>query len=359
MNGLFEKNKDRPIKKTIANKSNLFPSLPPRVTLAQLPTPLHSLDRLSRSIGGPRIWVKRDDLSGSTLSGNKVRKLEFLLAAALANGCDTVITGGGIQSNHCRATALAAKQCGLHAHLLLRGKPTQCPEGNLLLDYLAGAQVTFCDENTDYDRLHDLMAEQREYYRQLGHNPWVIPIGGSDRCGLWGYIAACAELAEDCAVAGIAPSHIICATGSGGTQGGLILGCQYYGINARVLGVNVCDDARWFEQKIRGDLCAWQQHYQAHIKVNDLPIEILDGYVGAGYALASEHVWDTIIRVARSEGIVLDPVYTGKAFDAVLCEIKKGYFAESSDIIFISTGGIFGLLAQRPALYTRPHFSKY
>lgn len=320
---------------------------PPRLSLAQLPTPLQSLDRLSQKLGGPRIWVKRDDLTGSVLSGNKVRKLEFSLAQALEEGCDTVITCGGLQSNHCRATALLCAQLGLRCHLLLRGEPSGPGDGNLLLDQLAGATIN-CYPARDYQASLDALLRQwQQHYRDLGHKAFVIPTGASDAIGVWGYAEACRELSEDFLRCGIRPRHIVCATGSGGTQAGLTLGAHGYGLDAQVWGVNVCDNEAWFLNKVRQDLRDWQQRYQSSIDVAALSVKVIDGYVGPGYALAEEPVYRCIAELASLEGLVLDPVYTGKAFYALQQEIANGRFGSDGDVVFVHTGGIFGVYPHR------------
>ncbi|HSB95201.1 MAG TPA: D-cysteine desulfhydrase family protein, partial [Spongiibacteraceae bacterium] len=290
---------------------------------------------------------KRDDLTGSVLSGNKVRKLEFSLAQALAEDCDTIITCGGLQSNHCRATALLCAQLGLHCQLILRGSAQAPYDGNLLLDYLAGADIAVYPEATYNPNLSQLLADAAQQQRTRGRRPFIIPTGASDGIGLWGYIAACSELRADFARHGIAPRHIVCATGSGGTQGGLNAGVALEAIDATVWGVAVCDGEAYFQQKVRSDLREWQQRYGVPLDIEQLPIRVIDGYVGPGYAQANTEVFATIKRLASSEGLVLDPVYTGKAFHALLCELQRGRFGDSGDIVFIHTGGMFGLFPQR------------
>lgn len=193
---------------------------PPRLSLAQTPTPLQPLDRLSRQLGGPRIWVKRDDVTECGASGNKIRKLEFVLAQALANGCDTLITSGGVQSNHCRATALLGARLGLKVHLILRdeGDYQNPPVGNLLLDYLAGAEVSLYPRQRYVAEHEQLVAGWCESYLRQGRKPWVIPVGASDGHGVWGYIQCARELADDIASADIRPGLIVHATGSGGPR---------------------------------------------------------------------------------------------------------------------------------------------
>lgn len=322
-------------------------TLPPRLSLAITPTPLQLLKRLSDEIGGPRIWVKRDDLTGSALSGNKVRKLEFALAQALAEGCDSIITCGGLQSNHARATALLCAQLGLHCQLILRGVAQDPYDGNLLLDRLAGADIAVYPESVYQPNLDRLLEEAAAALRARGRRPFIVPTGASDGIGLWGYAAACRELREDFARHGIAPKHIVCATGSGGTQGGLNAGVALESIDAAVWGVAVCDGEAYFLDKVRSDLREWRQRYDVALDVEALPIRVIDGYVGPGYAQADKAVIDTIGRVARTEGLVLDPVYTGKAFHALLCELQRGRFGTDGDVVFIHTGGIFGIFPQR------------
>lgn len=332
---------------------------PPRISLAQTPTPLHPLKRLQESIGGPLIWLKRDDLTGAVLSGNKVRKLEFIAAKAKQQACSALITCGGIQSNHCRATALVAAQLGFKCHLILRGIPSdqQLSDGNQLLDELSGCTISYHKPAEYFTHLDDIFAEVSKGFAERGDKALVIPTGGSDGDGLWGYIAACEELKKDFAQHQINPSVIITASGSGGTQAGLVVGAQLFDLAATVYGINVCDDEDYFVSKIAADIQEWQQKYPEQAKqLNCQPdqskdlINIIDGYVGKGYGIASDAVIDTIRLLARTEGIVLDPVYSGKAFNGLLMEIANGRFNSSADatpenIVFIHTGGVFGLFA--------------
>jgi D-cysteine desulfhydrase len=322
-------------------------AFPARVPLAQLPTPLQPLDRLSAEVGGPRLWVKRDDLTGSVLSGNKVRKLEFSVGEALQQHCDTLITCGGVQSNHCRTTAIVGAQLGLRVHLCLRGTPEESPDGNLFLDYLSGAAVSYYEPREYSARRDEILAEIQDRYERSGYKAFIIPPGASDEIGLWGYIAACKELKTDCAQLGFAPDHIICAVGSGGTLAGLILGNALYDLGATIWSVNVDEDAAYFKAKIRADFEKWKTRYHQELDVDALPINIIEGYLGSGYGKAGPEVLATIRRVASTEGIILDPVYTGKTFHGLLGEIEKDRFRGAKNIIFIHTGGIFGLLAQR------------
>lgn len=320
---------------------------PPRIKLAHTPTPLQALRRLQHKIGGPLIWLKRDDMTGSTLSGNKVRKLEFIAAKAQALGCDALITCGGIQSNHCRATALVAAQLGLQCHLILRGIPSaeDASDGNHLLDALSGCSISYHSVDEYTASLPALFAKVSNDYIKAGIKSFAIPTGGSDGDGLWGYIAACEEMSNDFIEQGISPSAIITASGSGGTQAGLIVGAHLLNMQADIYGINVCDDEQYFINKINEDITDWQVKYpqQPSFNINQKMLRVIDGYVGAGYAKASQSVIDTIGLLSRTEGVVLDPVYSGKAFDGLLQEIANGRFADANDIVFIHTGGVFGL----------------
>lgn len=325
---------------------------PGRLPLAQLPTPLQPLDRLSAQLGGPRIWVKRDDLTGCAASGNKIRKLEFTLARALGEGADTLVTCGGIQSNHCRATAILGAQLGLKVHLILRneGEQSPTPDGNLFLDHVAGAAVSIYSGAEFQQRLPELFQHWLKYYRDLGRQPYAIPTGASDGHGVWGYVHCAQELSADFARVGIAPGAIVHATGSGGTQAGLTAGARLYELGASVIGFAVCDDSAWFERKVRTDLREWQRHYAVDIDIDGLAIHVDDRYIGPRYGQATDAVFTTIRTVAALEGLILDPVYTGKGFHALVEEIRRGSFRDMVDIVFVHTGGIFGLFAQRARL---------
>jgi len=320
---------------------------PPRIPLAQTPTPFQPLERISERYGrGHRLWVKRDDLTGAALSGNKLRKLEFVTAAARERGCDVLITCGGVQSNHCRTTALVGAQLGFGVHLILRGEAPAAIDGNLLLDHLAGAEISHYPRRRYLRELDRLMAHWVDHYAARGRRALAIPTGASDGLGIWGYLAATGEIAGDLSAAGIEAAHLVCATGSGGTQAGLTLGAALWELPISVWGVNVCDDEAWFLNKIARDIADWRARYRLAIPAAVEP-RVIDGYVGPGYARAGREVFETIALAARLEGLILDPVYTGKAFHAMLKEIEAGRFEGERDIVFLHTGGIFGLFPQR------------
>jgi D-cysteine desulfhydrase len=336
--------------------TNSIINYPESLTLAQLPTPLQPLDRLSTQFSGPRIWVKRDDLTGCALSGNKIRKLEFTLARALAQGCDTLITCGGVQSNHCRATAILGARLGLKVHLILRdeeldgNQQATAADGNLFLDYLAGAEVSIYPKAEFQARQRELFEHWSQHYATQGHKAYLIPTGASDATGVWGYIRCIEELIGDFKQADIHPSSIIHATGSGGTQAGLSLGCALHQLDAQVLGIAVCDNAAYFQRKVMADISAWQNRYEVTSLPESLSVQVNDDFIGPGYSKADPEVFATIKKVAALEGILLDPVYTGKAFYGMLTLIEQGYFAAARDIVFVHTGGLFGLFAQREQL---------
>ena len=322
---------------------------PARIPLARLPTPLTRLERFQVPGSDATLWVKRDEMTGTEVTGNKIRKLEFCIAEALDQGCNTLITCGGIQSNHCRATAIMGARLGLKVHLILRGEKGGQPSGNLLLDYLAGAAITYLPARQWSGHI-DLAGQLVEQYAQAGDKALFIPTGGSDEVGLWGYIAACEELKRDFENLGMEPDYIVTATGSGGTQGGLTVGAQLFDLPGQVVAFNVCDDAAYFDRKIRQDVSLWSQRYKIDLDVEDLIITTIEGYIGAGYGIAGPEIFDIIARLASSEGLFLDPVYTAKAFHGMVSEIQKGDAGQMPDahnVLFIHTGGLFGVFPQQ------------
>lgn len=327
---------------------------PPRIALARLPTPLEPLDRLSAELKAEgidtRVWIKRDDLTDTVASGNKIRKLEFSIGQALADDANVLITWGGVQSNHCRATAALAARLGLKSHLVLRGREPDESDGNLLIDRLVGADITFAPL-AQYQQMDETYARLQQDYENRGLKTYRIPVGASDEVGLWGYIAGSEELKADFAANNIRPEAIVSATGSGGTLAGLILGNQIHGLGSSIYAFNVCDDEAYFLKKISEDFVAWKERYDSDMDIDSLPIQVIEGYVGPGYGRATPEIFDTINRLARLEGIVLDPVYTGKAFHGMLTELKNGRLQGMKDIVFVHTGGMLGLFPQKQQLF--------
>jgi D-cysteine desulfhydrase len=321
---------------------------PERIPLARLPTPLERLERTGDRLG-VELLVKRDDLTGSELSGNKVRKLEFLLADARAQGCDTVITCGGQQSNHCRATALASTRVGMRSHLLLRtadpGHPPAAT-GNILLDRMAGADIQWITL-AEWARRDELMAEASDRLAGAGRRAYIMPEGGSNALGAWGYLRAVAEeLDAELSSLPSRPTTVIHACGSGGTGAGLVLGAALCGWRERgihVLGVNVCDDRDYFVRAI-GRICRdFERRAPLGLSIRDEDIDILDGYVGVGYAKSRPEELRELIALSRTEGLILDPVYTGKAWYALVQELTRDRSRFGSRVVFLHTGGMFGL----------------
>jgi D-cysteine desulfhydrase len=323
---------------------------PPRVSLANVPTRGHWL-RYGEALG-TRIWIKRDDHTGSELMGNKIRKLEYLMAEAVEQQATHVITCGGEQSNHARATAFAAAQLGLGSVLILRTDDPASPPpatGNILLDRLVGAELVWISRAAWRERTR-LLAEQADRIRAAGGRPYVIPEGGSNALGSWGYVRAAHELAEDLAdiASPQSPVTIIYACGSGGTGAGLVLGGKLLGFadrGIRIAGVNVCDDRAYFLDVITRICDEAEERWQlgANVTVDD--IDIVDGHVGLGYARSRPEELATLRDLCRSDGIVLDPVYTGKAFHGVVSELRRDPRRFGSTVAFLHTGGMFGLFA--------------
>ena len=313
--------------------------LPPKIPLARLPTPLQPLDRLSEHLGGPRIWLKRDDLTENIGGGNKLRKLEYVLADAKQHGATAVITSGGIQSNHCRATAFAAAKLGLHCHLILRGKPQTLADGNLLLDQLLGASIDYVNAK-DFADLNACYYRAGERLREKGFQPYDIPIGASNDIGIWGYVEAAEEMICDFADAAIDPVALVLAVGSGGTYAGLQAGFSMRAHQSQLIGICVGDNNAFFEHKVNQDLSAWQTRYD--VKLNLRPNKFYDQFIGQGYGVASAEIYSLIQKVAELEGVILDPVYTGKAMFG-LTQLITSKDLEGDDIVFLHSGGTFGL----------------
>ncbi len=320
---------------------------PERIKLAQTPTPLQKMERLSQKYGA-EIYFKRDDYTGTELSGNKVRKLEFILQHALNLGADTVITCGGAQSNHCRATALAARRLGMKVVLVLRtSNPDQPPaaEGNILLDCMADATIIWVTPEQYQQRDH-YFAWQAEQLVAAGDCPYIIPEGGSNPLGAWGYVATIEELVTDLEQLqdnDPLPTTVLSAVGSGGTTAGLVMGNKLLAADFRIVGVNVCADSDYFKQVIGNIMDDFQGRYLQQPIATSADMEIIDGYVGRGYAQSQPQELEAIRDLARLEGVVLDPVYTGKAYHAMISELQKNPDCFGSRIVFVHTGGLFGL----------------
>lgn len=308
----------------------------PRRPLALLPTPLHELPRLSTAVGGVPIWIKRDDLTGFALGGNKVRKLEFLLADALRQGADTLVTAGGLQSNHARVTAAAAAAAGLDCHLVLSGSRPERLQGNTALDALLGATLHFVA--TGLERTARLVALAEEL-RRVGRKPYVIPIGGSVPLGALGYVLALTEVQEACARRGLRPEAIVVAASSGGTQGGLEAGKRLLGWNIRIIGVSADEPAVFLQQASAEMATEALALLGRHETVWPDELTVLGDYVGEGYGASTPASQEAMVLFAKTEGIILDPTYTAKAAAGVLDLIRRGEF-RGQGVLFWHTGGL-------------------
>lgn len=307
-----------------------FDSLP-RVPLACLPTPVHELPRLSRLLGRT-LWIKRDDLTGLALGGNKARKLEFLCADALRRGADTLITVGAPQSNHCRQTAAAAARLGLRSILVLTGPPQSVDTGNLLLDSLVGAELVWADELPRDRAVQETFAREQG----AGRNPYLIPYGGSNPLGAAAYALAIRELKEQ----GVKPDWVLFASSSGGTQAGMVLGASRFGFSGRIQGISVDWNAVPLREKIHSLAVETMQALGETGSVPEESIFVDDRFLGAGYGIMGGLEREAIHLFARQEGILLDPVYTARAAGGMLEMIRRDEIRPSESILFWHTGGI-------------------
>lgn len=315
-----------------------------RLHLAYLPTPIYKLEDISKELG-KNIWIKRDDLTGVETSGNKIRKLEYSVAQAIKENASVLITAGGIQSNHVRSTAAVAARLGLKSHLVLSISEVPDLEGNYLLDKMFGAEITLLDEKKAQISLSQKMQEIYDEYESRGIKAYIIPIGASNGIGNFGYINAVKEIITQEEELGVKFDAILCATGSGGTYSGLAIGNKIYGAGAKIIGITVCDNKDYFIKKSREII---EETYAVlDEEIENIDLRFIDGYKGLGYALSKEDELRFLSKVASEEGILLDPVYTGKAFYGLYQEIQKGNFKDNQNILFIHTGGLFGLFPKQ------------
>lgn len=320
----------------------------PRARLCSWPTPLEECPRLSAALGGPHLWVKRDDLAGLGLGGNKVRKLEYLLGDAIRRGADTVITTGAAQSNHCRLTAAACRRLGLEVTLVLTAGEEATPaQGNLLLDRLYGAEIVPLATDSD-EQAAAAMEEAAAGLARRGRRPYVIPLGGSNAVGDLGYVSAALEIAGQAQGEGVHFDYLFVTTGSGGTHAGLQLGAALYLPGTAVHGVTISREPG--PSAARVDALVAETAALLGLPANPAPPAVVHGgYVGEGYAIPTPAGWEAILLAARTEALVLDPVYTGKALSGLIGLIREGRLASASNVLFVHTGGWPGLVAQAAA----------
>ena len=328
----------------------------PRIRLAHLPTPLEHLENLSRALGGPEIWIKRDDCTGMSSGGNKTRKLEFLLAEARAQGADIILTQGATQSNHARQTAACAAKLGLACHLLLEDRTQKTDHdytdsGNVLLDQLHGASIERCAANPD---MNGLLAQVAERMKSEGRKPYWIPGGGSNTTGALGYVNAALELVQQANEMGLRIDHVVHATGSAGTQAGLIAGLAGIRSGIPLLGIGVRAPRERQEENVFNLATATASLCGVAGAVSRSDVVANSDYVGSGYGFSTPASIDAIKTLARLEGILLDPVYTGKGMAGLIDVVRKGQFRKGQNIVFIHTGGSVGLFGYVNDFAPRP-----
>ena len=317
----------------------------PRVRLAHLPTPLEALPRLSEHLDGPNLYIKRDDCTGLATGGNKTRKLEFLMAEAIQEKADTIITQGAVQSNHARQTAGAAARLGMGCELLFENR-VQDPDdaylnsGNVLLDRLLGANLHHYPKATD---MNQAMSDLAEELRRKGKRPYIIPGGGSNPVGALGYVNCVLELLAQANEQGLVIDHLVHATGSAGTQAGLIVGLKamHSGIPLLGIGVNAPKDLQ--EERVYTLAVETADYIGAGGCVQSDDVVANCDYVGEGYGITTESMKEAVSLLARLEGILADPVYSGKGLAGMFDLIRKGYFKKGENVVFLHTGGSAGL----------------
>lgn len=321
--------------------------VPGRIKFANMPTKIEKLERFSKMLGGPNIYIKRDDQTGLEVSGNKIRKLEFSVKEAIDKGANVLITCGGIQSNHCRATAAVAARLGIKSVLVLRGNSGVEVDGNLFIDKLLGADIRFITAEEYKNSRTEIMEQVKEEYEKEGYISYIIPEGASNGIGTFGYYNAMKEVIEQEEELGVHFDKVVLAVGSGGTYAGTFLANKILENNCEILGINICDDSDYFKNRIYEILQESMKYISMDLEISKDEIKIIDGYVGKGYALSREEEINFIKEFAKLEGIILDPVYTGKAMYGLSEEIKNGRFKNNENILFIHTGGAFGIFPQK------------
>jgi D-cysteine desulfhydrase family pyridoxal phosphate-dependent enzyme len=313
---------------------------PPRTRFAHLPTPIEELPRLSAALGGPRLFVKRDDQTGLAFGGNKTRKLEFLLAEAMGQGADLLITGGAAQSNHCRQTAAAAARFGLDCILVLAGARSEQPSANLLLDHLFDADVVWVAEREQRDAT---LQEIYETSRSAGRKPYLVPYGGSSPTGALGYAFAVQEFIAQ----GLPADWMVCASSSGGTQAGLVLGQRVFGYQGRLLGISIDEPEQALRAGVAQLASAASEKLGPRVEFHPAEVMVNDEYCAAGYGVFGAAEREALELFAAHEGLLLDPVYTGRAAAGMIDLIRRGFFQKDETLLFWHTGGQPALFADK------------
>ena len=312
----------------------------PRLKFAHLPTPIEELPRLSEHLGGPRIVIKRDDQTGLAFGGNKTRKLEFLVADAMQQGARTLVTGGAIQSNHCRQTAAAAARYGLGCILVLSGEKPDRPTANLLLDQFFGAEIVTVNDRSVRDRV---LQETFDRAEADGKQPYLLPYGGSSPTGALGYAFAMDEFMQQ----DVHVDWMVFGTSSGGTHAGLVLGQRLHGYTGKVLGISIDEPREWLTSHVSA--LATQASELVGRRIQFTPDDVLatDRYCQAGYGVLTDGEREAVKLFARTEGLLLDPVYTGRAAAGLIDLVRLGHFASDETVLFWHTGGQPALFADK------------
>ena len=321
----------------------------PRLRFAHLPTPLEPMANLSRLLDGPNIWVKRDDCTGLAGGGNKTRKLEFLMADAEQQGADTIITQGAVQSNHARQTAAIAAKLGYECYLLLENRtgsddPDFLANGNVLLDDIYNARLSDFPAGTD---MNQEMLSLAEELRVAGKKPYIIPGGGSNRIGALGYVNAAYELVGQCNDQGLKVDHIVHATGSTGTQAGLVTGLTAIHSGIDLMGISVRAPKEAQEENVYRLACETAEFIGSSAALNRSDVVANSDYVGEGYGMPTDGMIEAVEMTARHESILLDPVYSGKGMAGLIDLIRQGFYRREENIVFIHTGGAQALSGYR------------
>ncbi len=334
----------------------MIKTFPKSLDLAMKPTPIESLRNFPQLPQGSEIFIKRDDLTGFSLSGNKIRKLEFIFYDALKKNADILITCGGFQSNHARATAILGARFGLKSVLVLFGEDSPKLDGNFFLNKLVGAQFKYIPEDR-YEELDAIMEEVSSKLKKEGRRPYIIPEGASNELGVWGYVKASLEMKKQLekmsagSMGKLKIDKIVTAVGSGGTYAGLFLGSKILNWDVQIYGINVKDTAQIFVDRIHELMMVTKEKFKLKANFEREEINVIDGYVGEGYAKSKKEELHLIKQVAENTGIILDPVYTGKAMYGLLDQLKKERFSEKDKILFLHTGGGFGLFPVREKFF--------
>jgi D-cysteine desulfhydrase family pyridoxal phosphate-dependent enzyme len=318
----------------------------PRLRFAHLPTPIESLPRLSAALGGPNLLVKRDDQTGLAMGGNKTRKLEFLIAEAQAHGARTIITAGAVQSNHCRQTAAAASRYGFDCTLVLSGELPTSPSGNLLLDQLLGAKIV----STNQAERDQTLKATFDAAWEAGQRPYLVPYGGSNPTGACAYVYAMQELLDQCQVStlhSVPPDWIVFPSSSGGTQAGLLVGARLFGFKGQILGISVDEPAQALQTKAAKLATATAEHLGEAFTFKPEEVQVNSEYLGEGYGVMGEPEREAMAIFARTEGLIVDPVYTGRAAAGLIDLIRNGFFNKDDHVLFWHTGGAPALFAQQ------------